>query len=48
VAAYAQSTLHVRRLSGEDPARFASGRHLFIGRFLDVIEHQIVPLSRSG
>ncbi len=38
----------VRYPTDEDLARFAADRHGFIGRLLDVIEHEIVPLTRVG
>mgnify|MGYP001813114609 CR=1 FL=1 len=38
----------IRYPSDEDLARFAPDRHGFIGRLLDVIEHEIVPLTRAG
>ena len=38
----------VRYPSDQDLARFATDRNGFIGRLLDVIEHEIVPLTRVG
>lgn len=38
----------IRYPSDEDLARFGADRHGFIGRLLDVVEHEIVPLTRQG
>ena len=38
----------VRYPNDDDLARFTSDRNAFIGRLLDVIEHEIVPRTRAG
>ena len=38
----------VRYPTDDDLARFTSDRNAFIERLLDVVEHEIVPLTRAG
>ena len=47
-ATYAQRMTSVRYPSDDDLARLTSDRVTFIGRLLDVIEHEVVPLTRAG